>query len=260
MKALIGVLAAAAISLLSASTARSQNQADSFYPPEEMEAARQALRDGAGGQRLFFFQTDRLEFQSRRDDEEVVLWDINAWYGGRVNRVWIKSEAEFVLDEGAFEEAEIQALYSRAISPYFDFQVGVRQDFEPDPMRTHAVVGIQGLAPYWFEVDGAVFLSNEGELTGRFEAEYELLLTQRLILQPRTEISWSAEDMPELQTGSGLSSAQLGLRLRYEIRREFAPYVGVEWSRRFGDTADYVRSAGGRAEDTAIVAGLRLWF
>lgn len=260
MRPLLGIAASLLMLFSLTPLAKAQNQADAYYPPTEMEAAREALREGAGGQRLFFFQTDRLEYQTRRDDEEIALWDVNAWYGGRINRVWVKSEAEYELEAGAFEEAELQVLFSRAITPYFDFQAGIRQDFEPDPMRTHAVLGIQGLAPYWFEVDGAVFLSDEGELTGQLETEYELLLTQRLILQPRAEISWSAEDIPELEIGSGLNNAEIGLRLRYELRREFAPYLGVEWSRNFGKTADYVTAAGGRTEDTALVAGLRIWF
>jgi len=260
MRLHISMATATLMAIVTASAALGQNQADAYYPPEEMEAAREALREGAGGQHLFFFQADRFEYQSRRDDEEIALWDVNAWYGGRVNRIWVKSEAEFELGEGAFEEADLQLLYSRAITPYFDLQAGIRQDFEPDPMRTHAVIGIQGLAPYWFEVDGALFLSDRGELTGQFEAEYELLLTQRLILQPRTEWTWSAEDIPELEIGSGLNSAAVGLRLRYEIFREFAPYIGVEWSRSFGATADYVTAAGGRTENTALVAGIRIWF
>ena len=260
MRNLFSVAIAGGLMIAAATAASAQDQADAYYPPEEMEAAREALREGAGGQKLFFFQADRFEYQARRDDEELALWDVNAWYGGRVNRLWVKSEAEFELEAGAFEEANLQLLYSRAITPYFDLQAGVRQDFEPNPMRTYGVIGVQGLAPYWFEVDGAFFLSDQGELTGQFEAEYELLLTQRLILQPRAELTWSAEDIPELETGSGLTSTALGLRLRYEILREFAPYVGVEWSRTFGGTEDYARAAGARTQDTAVVAGIRIWF
>tara|TARA_R110002096_G_C14623882_1_gene724297 strand:- start:286 stop:1065 length:780 start_codon:yes stop_codon:yes gene_type:complete len=225
----------------------------------DIGAALEALRHETGGQRQFFFQTDRFEYQST-DGEDGALWDINAWYGGRLNKLWIKSEAEYDLEEGAFEEARLEALWSRAITPYFDVQAGLAHDFEPGGNRSHAVLGLQGLAPYWFEVDGAAYLSNEGELTAGFEAEYELLLTQRLILQPRMELGWSAQDMPDLETGSGFTGVQAGLRLRYEVVRQFAPYVGVEWTRSLGDTADYARAAGEATESTALVAGVRIWF
>lgn len=221
--------------------------------------ALEALRHETGGQRQFVFRTDRFEFHST-DDEDVILWDVDAWYGGRLNKLWIKSEAEYDFDEGAFHEAELQLLWSRAITPYFDVQTGLRHDFEPGGNRTHAVVGLQGLAPYWFEVDMAAFLSNEGELTAAIEAEYELLLTQRLILQPRAELGFAAQDMPDLETGSGLTAIEAGLRLRYEFTRQFAPYAGVEWTRSLGETADLARAAGEDIQSTAFVFGLRLWF
>ena len=145
-------------------------------------------------------------------------------------------------------------------------EAGVRADgsaacFRPDGEdTTHLVLGLQGLAPYWWEVDAAAFLSTDGNLTARVEAEYDQRITQRLILQPRMEIDVSASDIPELEIGSGLSSVEAGLRLRYEFRKEFAPYVGVEWSRAFGDTADYIEARGGEAEDTRLVVGLKAWF
>jgi copper resistance protein B len=145
------------------------------------------------------------------------------------------------------------------ISPFFDLQLGVRQDLTPDAVRSHAVVGLQGLAPYWFEVDAALFLAHTGDLTARVEAEYELLLTQRLVLQPRTEVRAAFQDVEDLGVGAGLSSAELGLRLRYEITRRVAPYVGVSWHRAFGRTADTARSGGRDAGSRAVVAGLRLW-
>ena len=157
------------------------------------------------------------------------------------------------------EEAEVQALWSRAISPYFDLQAGVRYDLEPKG-RTHAVIGVQGLAPYWFEVDAAAFVSTQGDVTARIEAEYELLLTQRLVLQPRVEASLSAQDIPALQIGSGLTNVDAGLRLRYEVVREFAPYIGVEWKNAIGDTADLIEASGGDANSTAVLIGVRTWF
>jgi copper resistance protein B len=260
MRNLLLMATAGGLMTAAATSASAQNQADAYYPPEEMAAARETLLEEAGGVQMFYFQANRLEYQARRDSDELVAWDVNAWYGGRVNRIWWKSEAEYDLNRGAFADASLQALYSRAISPYFDLQVGLRQDFEPDPMRTHAVVGIQGLAPYWFELNGALYLSDQGELTGQFESEYELRLSQRLYLQPRVALSWSAEDIPELEIGSGIGSTTAGLRLRYEVLREFAPYFGVEWSRTFGVTEDYARAAGARTQDTAVVAGIRIWF
>ena len=126
--------------------------------------------------------------------------------------------------------------------------------------RTHLVVGVQGLAPYWFELDGAFFVSHTGDVTARLEAEYELLFSQRVILQPRIEFDLAFQEIEALGIGSGLSSADIGLRLRYEIRRELAPYVGVSWRQATGGTADFARAAGGRSATTSFVAGLRLWY
>ena len=158
-------------------------------------------------------------------------------------------------------EGEVQVLYSRAISPFWDVQAGVRQDFRDDGEDpTHLVLGVQGLAPYWWEVDAAAFLSTEGDLTARVEAEYDQRITQRLILQPRAEFNISAQDMPAIGVGSGLTDFELGARLRYEIRREFAPYVGVEWIKKTGETARLARLAGEDPEAVSFVAGLRVWF
>ncbi|RME61879.1 MAG: copper resistance protein B, partial [Alphaproteobacteria bacterium] len=141
-----------------------------------------------------------------------------------------------------------------------DLQAGVRHDFEPDPSRTFGVIGIQGLAPYWFEIDAAAFISGDGDVSARIEAEYELLLTQRLILQPRVELNFAVQEVEELGIGSGLSIAEAGLRLRYEIDRQFAPYVGFSWNRKIGDTADFARADGEDVGALSFVAGLRMWF
>ena len=153
----------------------------------------------------------------------------------------------------------MQALWSHAVSPWFDVQAGVRQQFGTGPDRTQLALGLQGLAPYLFELDGAAFLSTKGELTARIEAEYEQRITQRLILLPRAEVNLSAQNIPELGLGSGLTSIQLGARLRYEVIHEFAPYVGVEWQRDLGDTARMARAAGDRASRVLFVAGIRAW-
>ncbi len=232
--------------------------ADLYFDPQQMEAARAQLLAENGDIRTSVVIIDRLE-ATFGEGADGYVWDAQGWYGGDIHRFWWKSEGEGAFD-GELETAEIEALYSRAFTPYFDFQAGVRQRYTPEADRTDLVVGVQGLAPYWFEVDVAAFLSNEGELSARAEAEYDLRLTQRLILQPRAEINLSAEDVPELAIGSGVTSAELGVRLRYEIRREFAPYVGVEWSSSFGDTRDYIKARGDDPEDARLVLGIRAWF
>ena len=205
-----------------------------------------------------FVQADRLEGRTS-DGEEGYLLDLQGWVGTDTSKFWGKVEGDGVVD-GPLDALEVQALYSRIISPFFDLQVGVRQDVTPDVSRTYAVVGVQGLAPYWFEVDAAVFVSHTGDVTARLEAEYELLFSQRLVLQPRTEVNVAFQEIEALGIGSGLSSAEVGLRLRYEIRREVAPYVGVSWRRATGGTADFARAAGGRSAGTSFVAGLRFWY
>ena len=161
---------------------------------------------------------------------------------------------------GPLDDLELFGLYSRAVSPYWNLQAGVRYDVKPDPSRTYAVIGVEGLAPYWFEITAAAFLSNKGEVRGRIEGYYDQRITQKLILQPRFEANLSAQSIPELGVGAGLTNLELGARLRYEIKREFAPYIGVSWTNKFGGTADMARSEGERTEDFAVVAGLRFWF
>ncbi len=234
------------------------SMAEDYYDTDALAASRDHLQHSHGGMKTSFVQADRLEYQVF-EDEDVLLLDGNAWYGGDLNKVWLKAEAEYLPDTGTLEEAELQALWSRAVSPYFDLQAGLRQDFEPRG-RTHAVLGFQGLAPYLFELDSAAFVSTQGDLTARIEAEYELVLTQRLILQPRAEISFSAQDIPELQTGSGLTGIDAGLRLRYEVVREFAPYIGVEWQKRLGETGDILEAAGEETGRTAFLIGVRAWY
>jgi copper resistance protein B len=233
--------------------------ADLVFGPEAMAASRQTLVRENGDVRTTAVIIDRVE-AGFGDDVEIWLWDVQGWSGGDLNRFWWKSEGEGDVDDG-LEESEVQALYSRAVTPFWDVQAGVRQDFRQDGEdRTHLVLGLQGLASYWWEIDAAAFLSTKGDVTARVEAEYDQRLTQRLILQPRLEIDVSAGDVPELDIGSGLSSVEAGLRLRYEFRKEFAPYVGVEWSRAFGNTADDIRARGGEADDTRLVVGLKAWF
>ncbi|NWG54731.1 MAG: copper resistance protein B [Hydrogenophilaceae bacterium] len=232
--------------------------ADLYFDPAVMAAARQQLRAENGAMRTGAIMIDQLE-AAFTDDHDGYAWNAQAWYGGDINRVWIKTEGEGVIDE-EIEDAELQLLYSRAVAPYWDVQTGVRQVYTPDADRTDLVVGVQGLAPYWFEVNAAAFLSTEGELRARAEAEYDLRLTQRLILQPSVEVNLSAEDIPEMEIGAGVTNIELGARLRYEFTRRFAPYVGVEWSAATGDTRDIIQTAGGDAEETRFLVGVRAWF
>lgn len=201
---------------------------------------------------------DRLErgFRSGRD---VDVWDAQAWWGSDRDRLWLRAEGEGPRD-GSVEASEVQALYSRAVAPFWDLQAGLRYDLRPDPSRSQLVLGVQGLAPYKFETTTAIFVSDEGDVTARAEFEYDFLLTQRWILQPRVEAVMSAQDVDELGFGAGLASTEAGLRLRYEIRREFAPYLGVSWSRSWGDTAEIAREAGEQTSRTSLVIGIRAWF
>ncbi|MEZ5895414.1 MAG: copper resistance protein B [Parvularculaceae bacterium] len=233
--------------------------ADQYWDPAAMADARRAVQKQHGATTNYFAQGDRLEYRTN-EGEPKFLWDAQGWWGGDRNKLWLKSEGEYSFEEDSFEEAEIQALWSRAITRFFDFQAGVRHDFAPGDDRTFGVLGVQGLAPYWFEVDAALFISDEGDVSARIEVEYELLLTQRLILQPRSELNFAIQDVPQYSIGSGLSSVELGARLRYEIKREFAPYIGVDWTRSIGETADFVRADGRDPSGISFVAGVRLWF
>ena len=232
--------------------------ADRFYPKGEMERARHAMMKESGGLATGFLGFNLAEYQAR-EGRDGYRWKAEGWYGGDINRLTIKSEGEGAFGE-AIESAETQLLYSRAVGPYFNLQAGIRQDLGRGPDRTYASAGFEGLAPYWFEVEGALFLSNKGDLTGRIEGYYDQRMTQNLVLQPMAELNFAAQDVPENGIGSGLYDVELGLRLRYEIVREFAPYVGVEWTRRFGDTARYARAAGEGRGGVGFVLGVRAWF
>jgi copper resistance protein B len=237
--------------------APADHAAERFYSAEEMEAARAQLRSEHGGAIVSSVMVDLAELQFS-DGETAFRWEGEGWIGGDVNRFVFKTEGEASEDD--VESAEVQALYSRAIGPYFDLQAGVRYDIEPNPNRAYAVIGFEGVAPYWFETTGALFLSDEGEFSARLEGSYDARLTQRIILQPRAEINLSADDIPELDVGAGITDVELGLRLRYDITRNFAPYVGVTYEVKLGDTADYASAAGEEESDTRLVFGVRARF
>lgn len=232
--------------------------AEALYDPAVMARARAAMLKESGGMTFSQLMIDQLEYRAQKGGDGY-HWEGEGWIGGDINRLAIKSEGEGEV-RGALESAELQALYSRAIDPWWNIVGGVRQDFRPQPQRTYATVGIEGLAPYWFEVEAQAFLSNKGNVHFRAEGSYDQRITQRLVLQPAAEVNIAAQDVPELGIGSGLSNIELGLRLRYEFAREFAPYIGVNWERNFGDTARYARAAGDRASATSLVMGIRFWF
>ncbi len=235
--------------------------ADAIWGADAMRASRGALASMHGGFPLLWFQADRLEVQPATrpgSGADRFLWDLQGYYGGPTSRIWLKSEGGGRLGK-RIDEAEVQVLYARAIAPFFDLQAGIRQDIT-GPGTTYAVLGIQGLAPYMFELDAALFLSHRGELTARIEAELDQRITQRLIVQPRAELNLAAQDVPEQGIGAGLDSVEIGVRLRYEIRREFAPYIGVEQQWRTGRGADFARATGAAPHATRVLAGVRLWF
>jgi copper resistance protein B len=195
---------------------------------------------------------DQLEWQDDPDHADIT-WDAQAYYGGDYHKLWLKTEGVHEQDE---EDVRVEALWNRIVTPWWSTQAGVRQDFGDAPSRTWLALGIEGLAPQWFDIEAAIYLGEEGRTAFRADVSYDLLLTQRLVLQPQIEADVYGKDDPERRIGSGLSDIEAGLRLRYEVRREFAPYIGVHWVRRFGETADLA----GDESDTRFVAGVRVWF
>lgn len=234
------------------------NAADLYFNPEVMARARQQLLHENGGMRTHAILLEQLEV-GFDDDEETYAWHAQGWYGGDIHRFWWKTEGEGAFDD-ELEHAELQLLYSRAVTPYFDIQGGLRQSTRDGEEWTDLVLGLQGLAPYWFEVGVAAFISTDGDVTARAEAEYDLRLTQRLILQPSAELELAAQDIPPLDIAAGFTEAEIGVRLRYEITRRFAPYVGVTWASAIGETRDLRIAGGAESESTRAVLGLRTWF
>jgi copper resistance protein B len=204
---------------------------------------------------------DQLELRNS-DGANPSALEGQVWIGKDLNKLWLKTDVE--RRKSVTETAEVQALYSHAITAFWDAQIGLRHDAKPTPIRSWGVIGLQGLAPYWFDIDTALFVGESGRIAARFSAEYELLLTQRLILTPKVEVNVFGQNDAETGTSSGLSDAKAGLRLRYEIRREFAPYLGVNWNKTFGgkkqnSSTELVKSQG-ESRGTEWVVGLRIWF
>ncbi len=208
---------------------------------------------------LASFLGDRLEYRTR-DGDPALSWDVQAWAGGDFHKVWLKSEGTLSIDDEEFEEARAELFYSRNVGPFWDLQVGVRHDFDPSPGRTFAAFGVQGLAPLWFEIDATAYLSEDGDLSAILEAEYDLFLSQRLVLQPRFETSAALQEVEEYGVGQGINEVELGLRLRYEVKREFAPYVGISWNRKIGETENLAEEEGEDIDEFSVVVGLKTWF
>lgn len=232
--------------------------ADAIFGTAAMARAREIVRKEHGHIVSGTILIDQLEAVVGKG-KDGYAWNAQGWYGGDIDKLWIKTEGESRFGERP-QQAEVQALWSHALDPWWNLQTGIRQDLGAGPDRTYATLGVQGLAPYWLELDAALFVSRQGDVTARIEGEYDQRLTRKLILQTRAEVNVAAQDVPELHTGSGLSSAELGLRLRYQFVPEFAPYVGVEYERAFGGTADFRRAEGEKAGDWRFLMGVRTWF
>jgi len=200
---------------------------------------------------------DQLEW---RDAQEggAGAWDAEGWYGGDTNKLWVKTQGERI--NGLTRDASVDVLADHVIARWWNAQGGVRQDFGKGPARTWLALGLQGVAPYWLDTEVTFYIGAEGRPAARLKATYDLLLTQRLIVQPYGELNIYGKADAQRQIGSGLSNLELSLRLRYEIRRELAPYLGVGWFRRLGATAERVRAAGGDSDAVELVGGLRIWF
>ncbi|MEA3247072.1 MAG: copper resistance protein B [Gemmatimonadota bacterium] len=205
---------------------------------------------------------DQFEQRAVRG-EHPLAWDLIAWVGGDYTRAWIKSSGAHST-RGGGGESEVQVLFGRLVAPFWDAQVGAQVETRigggVTRTRASAVVALEGLAPYWFELEPSLYVSDRGDVSSELTASYDLYVTQRLLLQPRVDVRAAVQEVREFGVGSGLNDAAFGLRLRYEVRRELAPYVGMRWSRSMGSTAEMARAAGEATSRATAVAGLRVWF
>jgi copper resistance protein B len=246
-------LAVALIGIATTAAAQTPATQDQPVPGMEPGGAMQPVMD-----REIFAHLIFNEFEGRFNGSNPQFrWDGQGWVGTDYDRLWIKSEG--TLSNGALDDGQEQFLYSRAITTYFDLQGGLRSDIDSRPARNWAAFGIQGLAPYFFDLELTGFASGQGHLAARLEASYDLLLTQRLILQPQVELNIYSEADPARLTGAGFSDIDTGLRLRYEFSHKFAPYIGVVYDGKFGRTASFAQQAGERTGEVRLAFGLRLW-
>lgn len=213
------------------------------------------LQHEHGGQIFHMFRLEADAGVNRGD--AVQSWDLDGWIGTDENKLWIKSEGE--RNDGKLESAEFWALYSRNIATFWDAQAGIRYDSQPKS-TTYLTLGFTGLAPYYFETEAHLFISDDGDVTARLREENDFLITQKLILQPYAEINLAAQDVHELDIGSGIVDGQIGLQTRYEFTRKFAPYIDVHYGRKFGETASIARSEGEDRDELVGAVGLRLMF
>ncbi|MBP1141395.1 MULTISPECIES: copper resistance protein B [Pseudomonas] len=204
-----------------------------------------------------YFLADKLEWQDANDGS-ALAWDLSGWIGGDIDRLLLRSEGERT--NGKTEEAEVQALWGHSISPWWDVVAGARQDFKPGAPQTWAAFGLQGQAISDLDIEATAFIGEAGQTAARLEADYDLQLTNNLVLQPTAELNFYGKNDPQRGNGSGLSTSEFGLRLRYEITPQFAPYVGVSWDRSYGKTADYAREDDEDTQDARLVVGVRMWF
>lgn len=192
---------------------------------------------------------------SVENGQGVADWDLDGWIGTDEDKLWLKSEGE--RSNGEAEQAEFWAMYSRNIATFWDLQIGIRHDTQHQSL-TYGVIGFEGLAPYHFETEAHLFISEDGDISVRLRQENDLLLTQRLIVQPYLEASLFAQDVVELDIGAGLPSAELGVQIRYEVTRGFAPYIELKYERRFGKTSAIAERNG--EEKDAVVGTLGIKF
>jgi copper resistance protein B len=200
---------------------------------------------------------DRLEGTNARDDFSLT-YDWQAWFGGDYNRLVVRAEGE--IDQGSFKDARNELLWGHALTAFWDTQVGLRYDSGIGADRIWGAFGVQGYAPYWLYIEATAYVGEQGRTAFRLETEYDVLVTQKLILQPRVEVNFYSQSDATRLISSGLSNIEAGLRLRYEFKREFAPYVGIEWANTFGSAADIIRAQGKKAQETRFIAGIHFWF
>lgn len=234
-----------------------ENAGDQVWGQAAMEPGRAVLFTEHGDIFAHKVLIDQLEWRVAKGRDGYFL-NAEAWFGGDIDKLWLKTEIEGERGHRP-DQAELQVLWSHAIDPWFNLQAGVRLDAEPD-RRARLVLGVEGLAPYWIEVDAAAFVSDRGDVTARFEAEHDMRITRKLIVQPRAELDFALQDIPAERLGSGLSAIELGARLRYELVPNFAPYVGLAYERAVGDSARFRRAEGEDTGGLQLVAGLRVWF
>jgi copper resistance protein B len=206
---------------------------------------------------LYKVEFDELEWRGGSGDD-ALAWRGEAWVGKDERKLFLKSRGERTND--ATEEFELQLLYEQAIAPFWDLQFGWRGDFQPGDARNWFALGVEGLAPGFIESELTAFAGSSGRTAARARFAYEMLLTQKLILEPELELDWYGKDDPDNRVGSGIASLEAGLRLRYELRRQFAPYIGLNWTDLYGDTRRYARADGEDSSDLQVLVGLRFWF